>query len=878
VELLEDRRLLSTVSLSPPIGYAVGITPFAVAVGDFNGDGKPDLAAVNRVSNTVSVLLGKGDGSFQTATNYNVGTDPFALTVGDFNHDGKLDLATANIEGNTVSVLLGNGDGTFQPAQNFATGLRPASVTVGDFNGDGKPDLAVANSGSGANSVSVLLGNGDGTFQPAQTLAVGLAPTFVGVGDFNLDGKPDLVTANAHGNNISVLLGNGDGTFQPAQNIATGIAPVSVAIGDLNGDGKPDLAVANFGSSTISVLLGNGDGTFQAAQNFAVAGSQPNAVTLADINGDGKLDLAVANQDDFSSSTPFTGNVNVLLGNGDGSFQAAQKFPGGGGVVDVAAGDFNLDGKPDLAAVDIGGNRITVLLNQFATTTTLSGPTGSTYGQSVSYTATVTSDSGPMTNGTVTFLDNKVAISPPLPLNSSGQATFNSATLQAGSHTITASYSGILGGAATTGFGSSAAAVGLTVHPALLSATAVNFTAQAGILFEGTVATFTNADPFGTAGSYAATIDWGDGRFASDGNITGTDTLTVTAGHIYFAPGSYTVTVQIRHILGDTTMATVTATASVLSLSFASSAPDLDHIAEDRVVSAAGTFTDPRTSSTHTTVIDWGDGTTSPANVTEAGGSGSLAAVHTYAQGGYYPITLTLTDNSGGTYTAAASAVVTGAWVQDGVLNVLGTNRDDTVEITRDGGNLQVHASFLKDADRSRFSAAGISQIYVQLLGGNDRARIAADIRIPAILDGGAGNDVLQAGGGPAVLLGGDGNDTLIGGNGRDILIGGNGTDQLRGQGGDDILIGGTTAFDADTFGLMSLLAEWNSTNDYATRLNNLENGTGLTNGYFLQPDSSVFDDGNANVLDGGPGQDLFFAGPLDQVKHPLVNEAVFTL
>ena len=307
--------------------FTTGSNPLSVAVGDFNGDGRPDLAAANWHGNSVSVLLNNSPanatGSFQAAQNFATGYGPVSVAVGDFNGDGQPDLAVANLKSNSVSVLLGNGNGTFQAAQDFATGSDPESVAIGDFNGDGRLDLAVANYLS--NSVSLLLGNGNGTFQAAQNFTSSFqfrpGPRSVAVGDFNGDGRLDLVVANGNINCVSMLLGNGNGTFQSPQDFASGVAPFSVVVGDFNSDGRADLAEANSNTSGgVGVLLGNGNGTFQAAQNFAT-GIQPISLAVGDFNGDGRPDLAVTN---FVSRS-----VSVLLGNGNGTFQGAQDFATG---------------------------------------------------------------------------------------------------------------------------------------------------------------------------------------------------------------------------------------------------------------------------------------------------------------------------------------------------------------------------------------------------------------------------------------------------------------------------------------------------------------------------------------------------------------------
>jgi len=364
--------------------------PIAVAVGDFNADGLQDLAVANHDSNTVSVLLGVGNGDFQEAPQspIAVGTTPVWIAVGDFNGDGKPDLAVANVNSDTVSVLLGNGDGTFQAAQTFAVGDGPTSVTAGDFNRDGVQDLATGNWFSG--DVSVLLGIGNRTFEQPASLPSGVSVISPAVGDFDGDGKLDLAVANYSNNNISVFWGNGDGTFQQPPLIVPsgGALPNGVVVGDFDGDHKLDLAVANSGNpnlippdpGNVAVLLGNGDRTFQAPQTYAV-GHTPLTVAVGDFDGDRVPDLAVANFGDSDPKVGDPGNVAVLLGNGDGTFQAPQPFAVGTNPQFVAVGDFNGDRVDDLAVANFGDKTVSVLLNA-----TVKGPTITT--QPVSQTVT----------------------------------------------------------------------------------------------------------------------------------------------------------------------------------------------------------------------------------------------------------------------------------------------------------------------------------------------------------------------------------------------------------------------------------------------------------------------------------------------------------
>jgi Ca2+-binding RTX toxin-like protein len=341
------------LSFASAVSFGVGLSPSSIAVGDLNGDGKSDVVTANRDSDNISVLLGNGLGSFTPAINFAVGDSPESVAIGDFNGDGKADLVTANRLSNNLSVLLGDGTGSFAPTVNFVANSLPQSVAIGDLNGDGKADLVTPT----PSSILTLFGNGTGSFAPALNFPL-VGAVDVAIGDFNGDGKADLAaaTSSSNGNLVSVLLGNGSGGFAPAINFPVGLAPESVAIGDFNGDGKSDLVTANRNSNNVSVLLGNGAGSFTQAVNYAV-GSFPWSVAVGDFNGDGNQDLVTAN---FGGSS---NNVSVLLGNGSGNFDPAVNFAVGLGPLSVAIGDFNGDGKPDLATANRNTTTVSVLLN-----------------------------------------------------------------------------------------------------------------------------------------------------------------------------------------------------------------------------------------------------------------------------------------------------------------------------------------------------------------------------------------------------------------------------------------------------------------------------------------------------------------------------------
>ncbi len=382
----ETEELTGSIIAATFFGPATHVTtssiPTSLAVADFNADGKLDMVVTNEgnpslgyAGSGVSVLLGDGNGSFGPANNFLAGTFPISVAVGDFNGDGKQDLAVANFGSANVSILLGNGNGTFGAATNIALAaqMNPTSVAVGDFNGDGKLDLAVAIGFGFSNATpgyaSILLGNGDGTFGAATNFAVGGAPRSVAVGDFNGDGKLDLAVANSLSSSVSILLGAGNGSFSAATNFNMGNtsdSPTSLLARDFNGDGKLDLAVANTSSSlndsNVSILLGTGTGSFGTPTRFVVDsfwGGYLHSVAAGDFNGDGKLDLAVAKE--RSGAPESSNNISILFGDGTGFFGSAIHFvTTEGGPTFVATGDFNGDGKPDMAVTT---DAVSIFLN-----------------------------------------------------------------------------------------------------------------------------------------------------------------------------------------------------------------------------------------------------------------------------------------------------------------------------------------------------------------------------------------------------------------------------------------------------------------------------------------------------------------------------------
>ena len=368
--------------------FATGAIPYSVAIGDLDGDGKPDLAVVNSASNTVSVFRNTSEsgsmsiGSFTTKVDFSTGAQPISVAIGDLDGDSKPDLVVANFDSKSVSVYRNTSTSgsinatSFAAKVDFTTGEGSGSVAIGDLDGDGKLDLVVAN--RNLNTLSVLHNRtsngiiGSSSFASKVDFGTGAEPFSVAIGDFNGDGKPDLAVANKSSNNVSVYrnitaMGSINSvSFAPKVDFTTGTYPISLAIGDLDGDGKLDLALANNFSKTVSVLRNTansgsiGNGSFAPKVDFA-NGLDPFSLTIGDVDGDGKPDLAVGSL--ISNTISVYRNTSISGSISSASFSTKVDFATSALPISVALGDLDGDGKPDLVIANANSNTFSVLRN-----------------------------------------------------------------------------------------------------------------------------------------------------------------------------------------------------------------------------------------------------------------------------------------------------------------------------------------------------------------------------------------------------------------------------------------------------------------------------------------------------------------------------------
>jgi hypothetical protein len=396
-----DRTLPPAVSVPAPVNIS-GWHGFA----DLNGDGRPDLVCTANTSIEYSVALGDRDAPLPILPEFATGSHPMEVALGDVNGDGHLDVVTANGAGGTISVLLGNGAGGLSPHVDFAAGQRPVALVLADLDGDGHLDVVAAD--STGNAVQVLKGDGTGSFGPPTAFAAGSGPNGLAVGDLNHDGKLDVVVAARGSSSLVVLLGSGGGFGAPA---FTPIAspPIKVALGDLDGNSDLDAAVIG-GSAFVYTLRGTGAGGFVAAGSYLVSGTVARDVAIADLNGDGKGDviaearartvtflgkgdgtlgplvaqiargafgIAVADLDgdgirDVAGASdlvgspipPYAGGAAVFRGVGDGSMDPFVAYGSDGTPNDLAIGDMNGDGSPDIVVANTSVSTVSILLHE----------------------------------------------------------------------------------------------------------------------------------------------------------------------------------------------------------------------------------------------------------------------------------------------------------------------------------------------------------------------------------------------------------------------------------------------------------------------------------------------------------------------------------
>jgi hypothetical protein len=340
----------------------VGLYPSVVAFADLNNDNRWDFVIANTGTDSIGILLGYDYASFQTQKTYSsLNTlTPYSIVVNDLNNDNYLDIVTPFSGSDNIAIVLGHGNGSFGDMMTYSTGdgSQPDGIIVDDFNNDGHFDIAVVNSGT--NNVGILLGYGNGSFVAMTIFSTGddSAPEAIAVGDFNNDHQLDIVVANYGTNNVGILLGYGNGTFAAIVTYSTGDGsfPVGVTVGDFNSDDRLDIAMVNDGTSSAGIFLGCGNGSFANQVTYSVGNlSEPNSVTVGGFNSDNHLDLAVAN---FNDRT-----VGILLGYGNGTFATVRTHSAGvsSGPLFVSAGDFNNDNHSDIAVANYQDNSVVVL-------------------------------------------------------------------------------------------------------------------------------------------------------------------------------------------------------------------------------------------------------------------------------------------------------------------------------------------------------------------------------------------------------------------------------------------------------------------------------------------------------------------------------------
>jgi hypothetical protein len=579
--------------MSPTGPYAVGGGPVSMASADLNGDGNLDLIVVNQTDDKIGVLLGDGLGHLGSQTTYNIGASGEFVAVGDFNRDGWPDLAVTDAD-NTVTVWLNHADGTgtFSGPVTFGSGSLPAGIVTADFNNDGNLDLALVdrNGPAGSYQIGVLLGNGSGMFAGEQdySLPAGAKGFALTTGDLRNNGTFDLVLANGTVPKVYVLLGdtNNDGRFPNVATYVVNLAPQGISLGDVNGDGFLDLVAANTGAGnggTVSVLLGNGDGTFQAKTDYEV-GSQPTATALADYNGDGLLDIATSDSGSSTSTLLLQARTETATATGVAVYGLGSHF-----VLAEYAGDASREPSASSTVTLAGSPPIPT------TTVVTAVPNPIFLGQSVTLTATITPTPTGADLGTVTFYNNGNRLGTTT-VNSSGVATGSTPALPAGADHIDAVYSG------NTGFASSTSP-SLTVTVNALTTTTTTLAAAPNPAAVGQTVTLTvTVSPIPT-GASLGTVDFYNGAsLLGSFDVTSSGVVTFAITGLPVGANSLTAVYSGNTAFGTSTSVPLIETVTAIAATSTSLAATPNPSAADQPVTLTATVSPLPTGATLGTV------------------------------------------------------------------------------------------------------------------------------------------------------------------------------------------------------------------------------------------------------------------------------------
>lgn len=687
----------TTIASSP---FASGDLPSAVVSADFNDDGIPDLAVANYTDNTVSLYTGDGIGGYTLATGspISVGTGPSALAVADFNLDGQPDLAVVNALSGSITILLGDGTGAFHNAASISTlGNGPQSIAVADFNRDGVPDLAITNQLS--STVTVLLGDGTGLFTPTpdSPISGGGNPSSIAALDFDLDGHTDLAIANTYDSTVTILLGDGTGTFVPssASPFAVAAGPTAVTAVDFDGDGRTDLAIASATGDTLSILLNKvGGAAFAPGSPFAT-GSSPSSLVVGDFNGDGAQDVAIANAN--------SSDVTLLLNDGSGEFTPAAQSPlsGFNAPSAIALADIDGNGRQDLVVANVGVDSISLRPQQVTQTAsaslaalsifgggthlvTANYPGDTSYAASVSNTVSLT--------GSPISTNTALSISPSLSVAYRATAQLTASISPAASQNYTATGSIIFTADATSPLGSSTVTNGQ-------AAVSVNALPVGQHSVSAAYAGDSNFSPSAVTGTFTI-VQAGTVTRLSTSTTSGF-LITLTATVSAATSGTPTGTISFLDGTNAQPLGTVALASGTASLSVANLSPGTHSITA--VYLGDSNYSGSTSNAVNESIADFSLKSNTPAQTILPGASVDFTITATPTGTFDSPITFTVSDlPRGATASFQPSAVTPGSSPVNLVLTIATTRQTALLHTLAPAGWIMLSLLFLPWYNRNR--------------------------------------------------------------------------------------------------------------------------------------------------------------------------------